>query len=297
MSHRLDPSFEQALAYIDKHLHTPIDTAALANIAGIAEQHFSHLFYALYGLSLDAYVDLLKSLQAAHQLGFGEQIPLSAIASSLGYDDEAHFIVSFTQSIGQSPQSFRQKPDWGNFFAKQQPLKSFQPPKENEHGYRVDAVELDSLTLATMRHSGTADTLPTTINRFMQWRKQHSLGPNVGRIFNLIYSHPKAQPYFIDIGVSLSSEAIARLSTADLTGASITTKVVPAGRYATLSVSTDATYRDINTLLHSAVGYLYRDWLDSNNVKLGNFPLMFERLNIAKRDNAEQQVCIYLALQ
>jgi transcriptional regulator GlxA family with amidase domain len=94
MSHRLDQAFEQALAYLDQHLHEPFDLGMLADIADIPQSHFEALFYALYHISIDAYVELLKSLEAAHLLGFAKQVSLTTIAAKLAYRNEQHFIES-----------------------------------------------------------------------------------------------------------------------------------------------------------------------------------------------------------
>ena len=297
MSHRLDQAFEQALTYLDQHLHLPIDIAVLADVAGIAEYHFRHLFHALYRLSVEEYVDLLQSLQAAHQLGFGEQIPFATIAANLGYSNEADFVHSFTHSIGQSPRSFQQQPDWGNFFTKQQPLKSFQSSSEDNNRFTVDEITLEPLVLAMVSHNGTAEEVPVTIQHFIQWRKRNEVGPNIGKTYNLIYSHPKDNPYQIDIGVSLDSENFARLASSGLTEPDIHTKIIPEGRYAMLKVSSNAKGDNINNLLHDGVSYLYRQWLNTHSIALRNSPLMFERLNVGAIEGAEQQVNIYLPIQ
>ncbi|MCT8985997.1 helix-turn-helix domain-containing protein [Shewanella phaeophyticola] len=153
MSHKLDQAFEKALAYIDSNIAAPLNIDTLATIADLPACHFQHLFYSLYRLSIEEYVELLKSLQAAHQLGFGEQISLEAIATNLGYNNESDFVDSFTHSIGQSPQSFRQAPDWNNFFAKQQPLKSFESPQDGMLTADVEIVSMDALTLASVTHN------------------------------------------------------------------------------------------------------------------------------------------------
>ncbi|MGI2172243.1 AraC family transcriptional regulator [Shewanella sp. MF05960] len=297
MSHRLDKAFEQALAYVDKHMHVPVNISVLAEISGIAESHFRHLFHALYRLSIEQYVDLLKSLQAAHQLGFGEQIPLATIATSLGYIDETHFVQSFTDSIGQSPQSFQHAPDWGNFFSKQQPLKSFQAPSENDFHYSVTEIALDPLVLAIMNHTGHFSDIPVTVQRFIQWRQCNALGHNVGHTYYLLYSHPQDNPYHMGIGVSLDSDNFVRLASSGLTDPDIQTKVIPAGRYAMMLVSSDTAGNNINSLLHDGVSYLYRQWLNTHNVELRDSPLMFERLDVAAADGQVQHVKIYLPIQ
>jgi AraC-like DNA-binding protein len=58
-------------------------------------------------MSINAYVELLKSLQADHLLGVGKQVSMATIAAQLAYRDEQHFIESFTHHIGQSPETFQ----------------------------------------------------------------------------------------------------------------------------------------------------------------------------------------------
>ncbi|MGI2177715.1 AraC family transcriptional regulator [Shewanella frigidimarina] len=298
MSHRLDQAFERALAYLDQHLNEPFDLQVLANIAHIPRCHFDPLFTSLYHMSIDAYVELLKSLEAAHLLGFGKQVSLATIAAKLAYRNEQHFIESFTRSIGQSPESFQQAPDWGNFFAKQQPLKSFQADvsQQSEQSYSVDIVSFDEQSLAVMEHHGDPALLPQTIARFIEWRRQFSLSPTNCRTFNLLYSSQELSAktqYRIDIGVSLNAETQALVSESS----QIILKSIPQGRCAMIKYSGD----DIG--LKAAIDYLYRDWVNANDITLRNYPLFLERLDINDNELAQhqprqalhpQQVLIYL---
>ena len=301
MSHKLDQAFEKALAYIDSNIAAPLNIDTLATIAELPSCHFQHLFYSLYRLSIEEYVELLKSLQAAHQLGFGEQISLEAIATNLGYNNEADFVDSFTLSIGQSPLSFRQVPDWNNFFSKQQPLKSFQSPQDGMLTADVEIVSMDTLTLASVTHNGPAKAMPKTIERFIQWRQKYAVGSGVGRTFNLVHSLPQAQPYHMDIGVSLDEATQSRLASTGLIQEGIETYNIVAGRYAKLSVTTDKQNSDINAVLHAGVDYLYRIWLNQHQYLLRNSPLMFERHNVGQvaeqGSELHQSVDIYLPLQ
>jgi AraC family transcriptional regulator len=304
MSHRLDQAFERALAYLDQHLNEPFDRQVLADIAHIPQCHFDPLFIALYHISIDAYVELLKSLEAAHLLGFGKQVSLTTIAAKLAYRDEQHFIESFTRSIGQSPQSFQQAPDWGNFFAKQQPLKSFQADvsQQEKQPHSVDIVSFDTQALAVIEHHGDPALLPQTIARFIEWRRQFALSPTSCRTFNLLYSSSELSAktqYRIDIGVSLNIETQARLNPLALESSQIKLKSIPHGRCARIKYNGD------DNGITAAIGYLYRDWVDANDVTLRDFPLFLERIVIAdnefgdpqpKQRQDSQQVLIYLPI-
>jgi AraC family transcriptional regulator len=295
MSHRLDQAFERALAYLDQHLHEPFDLGVLADSADIPQSHFEALFHALYHMSIDAYIELLKSLQAAHLLGFGKQVSLATIAAKLAYRNEQHFIESFTRSIGQSPESFQQAPDWGNFFAKQQPLKSFQPDV-SEQAYLVDIISFDEQVLAVMEHHGDPALLPQTIARFIEWRRLFGLSPTSCRTFNLLHSTPELSAktqYRIDIGVSLNAETQALVSESS----QIKLKSIPQGRCARIKYNGD------DDGLKAAIDYLYRDWVNANDVTLRDFPVFLERLDISDNELAQheptqalypQQVLIYL---
>ncbi|MBB1361604.1 AraC family transcriptional regulator [Shewanella sp. SR44-4] len=284
MSHRLDQAFERALAYLDQHLNEPFDRQVLADIAHIPLCHFDPLFTALYHMSIDAYVELLKSLEAAHLLGFGKQVSLATIAAKLAYRNEQHFIESFTRSIGQSPESFQQAPDWGNFFAKQQPLKSFRVDanQQDKQSYSVDIVSFDAQALAVMEHHGDPALLPQTIARFIEWRRQFGLFPTSCRTFNLLYSTPELSvkmQYRIDLGVSLNAETQAIVSESS----QIKLKSIPQGRCAMIKYSGD------DNGLTAAIDYLYRDWVNANDITLRNYPVYLERLDIGRTASVEQQ--------
>ncbi|AZG72753.1 AraC family transcriptional regulator [Shewanella livingstonensis] len=291
MSHRLDKAFERALAYLDQHLHEPIDLNVLADVAQLPQSHFEALFYALYHMSIDVYVELLKSLEAAHLLGFGKQVSLATIAAKLAYRDQQHFIESFTHSIGQTPEAFQQSPDWGNFFAKQQPLKSFQPDtsQQTQQCHLVEIISLDEHALVVMQHYGDPALLPLTVERFIKWRQQHGLSALSSRTFNLLHSTPPFTPktqYRIDIAVSLNIDIQARLNTVDLQHCDISLKSLPEGRYATLRCFDDGNGYD--NCLAAAIDYLYRDWLNANDVVLRDFPLFIEQFGIRHSKSTDQ---------
>ncbi|WP_137221571.1 GyrI-like domain-containing protein [Shewanella sp. MEBiC00475] len=288
MSHRLDQAFERALAYLDQHLNEPFELQALADIAQIPRCHFDPLFIALYHMPIDAYVELLKSLEAAHLLGFGQQVSLVTIAAKLGYCNEQHFIESFTRSIGQSPESFQQAPDWGNFFAKQQPLKSFQADmsQQNKPSNSVEIVSFDAQALAVMEHHGDSALLPQTIATFIDWRRQHGLSPHGCRTFNLLYSTPELSvktQYRIDIGVSLNTETQAKLNPLASELSQIKFKSIPQGRCAMIKYSGD------DNGIAAVITYLYRDWVNANDVTLRDFPVYLERLDIGENEFANHE--------
>jgi AraC family transcriptional regulator len=147
-----------------------------------------------------------------------------------------------------------------------------------------------------MEHHGDPALLPQTIARFIEWRRQFGLFPTSCRTFNLLYStlelSVKTQ-YRIDIGVSLNAETQAIVSESS----QIKLKSIPQGRCAMIKYSGD------DNGLTAAIDYLYRDWVNANDITLRNYPLFLERLDINDNKLAQheprqalspQQVLIYL---
>jgi len=94
--------------YIDSNLHRTIHIRDLSAVARRSPAHFSRKFKLAVGKSPHAYV-VRRRLERACHLMITSAEPLSEIALSVGFSDQAHLCRLFRQAFGQSPASWRRE--------------------------------------------------------------------------------------------------------------------------------------------------------------------------------------------
>ena len=95
-------------AYIDNNLHRTIHIRDLSAIARRSPAHFSRKFKLAVGESPHAYV-VKRRLERACHLMMTSAEPLSEIALSVGFSDQAHLCRLFRQAFGRSPAHWRRE--------------------------------------------------------------------------------------------------------------------------------------------------------------------------------------------
>jgi AraC-like DNA-binding protein len=95
-------------AYIDSNLHRTIHIRDLSAVARRSPAHFSRKFKLAVGESPHAHV-VRRRLERACHLMMTSAEPLSEIALSVGFSDQAHLCRLFRQAFGQSPASWRRE--------------------------------------------------------------------------------------------------------------------------------------------------------------------------------------------
>jgi AraC family transcriptional regulator len=95
-------------AYIDSNLHRTIHIRDLSAVARRSKAHFSRKFKLAVGESPHAYV-VRRRLERACHLMMTSAEPLSEIALSVGFSDQAHLCRLFRQAFGQSPAHWRRE--------------------------------------------------------------------------------------------------------------------------------------------------------------------------------------------
>jgi AraC family transcriptional regulator len=94
--------------FIDKNLHRTIHTHDLSLVARRSPAHFSRSFKLTFGEPPHAYV-VKRRLEKACHLMITSSSPLSDIALSVGFSDQAHLCRLFRQAFGQSPAGWRRE--------------------------------------------------------------------------------------------------------------------------------------------------------------------------------------------
>ena len=95
-------------AYIGSNLHRTIHIRDLSAVARRSPAHFPRKFKLAVGESPHAYV-VRRRLERACHLMMTSTEPLSEIALSVGFSDQAHLCRLFRQVFGQSPAHWRRE--------------------------------------------------------------------------------------------------------------------------------------------------------------------------------------------
>jgi AraC family transcriptional regulator len=95
-------------AHIDNNLHRTIHIRDLSAVARRSPAHFSRKFKLAVGEPPHAYV-VRRRLERACHLMMTSAEPLSGIALSVGFSDQAHLCRLFRQAFGQSPAHWRRE--------------------------------------------------------------------------------------------------------------------------------------------------------------------------------------------
>ena len=270
---------QRVLDHIDRHLDDDLDLEILSGVAAFSKFHFHRQFTATFGLSVHRYVQLARMRRASHQLAHQGAQSVTDIAMAAGYDAPDAFARAFRQQFGQSPSSFRKSPDWEPWLAAFGPLNQARS-KLMQKSFTQDDVtirEVAPTRVAKFEHRGDPETINTTIQRFIAWRKAAGLSPRTSATFNIWHSERRpADPadYRMDLCVGVGAD-----HPIDTSDGTVKAGEIPGGRCAVLRVTGD-THN-----LEPAASYLYRDWLPASGEEMRDFPIYCQRFFL---DDPEQ---------
>lgn len=94
--------------YLDEHFVEGASLADLSILAGCHPITLTRAFRRLTGLSIGAYIRQRK-LEFACRLLCSEELPLSVVAASAGFADQAHLTRALRKATGQTPAQIRFK--------------------------------------------------------------------------------------------------------------------------------------------------------------------------------------------
>jgi len=92
--------------YIHAHLDGPIALRELAGVARLSCSHFSRAFKGAFGQSPHAFI-MCERVELARQKMMDSHAPLSQIALSCGFADQAHLTRLFRRKVGFAPHQWR----------------------------------------------------------------------------------------------------------------------------------------------------------------------------------------------
>lgn len=95
-----------AIEYIHAHLEQNIKLADIAELLGISQYYFCHLFKQSIGLTPHQYL-IQQRIERAKLLLKNRELSLAEIAIACGFTDQSHFTKSFKRSVGITPKAMR----------------------------------------------------------------------------------------------------------------------------------------------------------------------------------------------
>ena len=102
-----EPRLVRAMTAMHESPGRPWSVASLAHVAGMSRSGFAALFKAVVGRGALTYLTELRMHKAGAMLR--RKIPLTDVASHVGYDSESAFKRTFKRTLGMSPGEFRKK--------------------------------------------------------------------------------------------------------------------------------------------------------------------------------------------
>ena len=103
---------ERIFAHVDSHLDVRLRADELAGIANLSSSHFFRCFKRSVGVTPSQYVTQ-RRIDLARQLMLATQLPLTQIALSCGFCDQAHFTRIFRRWVGETPYVWRRANAFG----------------------------------------------------------------------------------------------------------------------------------------------------------------------------------------
>lgn len=101
-----DPRLARAVAAVLAKPGAPHTLESLADAASMSRSTFADRFFVLYGQTPFAFVAVTRLRNAARLLLISD-LPVKAIAHSIGYASRSHFSRAFRTAFGQDPTAYR----------------------------------------------------------------------------------------------------------------------------------------------------------------------------------------------
>lgn len=99
---------EKAANYIQTHIGKNITRTEVADYVCLSEEYFSKLFKKSFGYSFKEFV-INEKMKVAKSLLVNSELPISLIASKLGFVNFSHFSNTFKKNTNLTPQEYRKQ--------------------------------------------------------------------------------------------------------------------------------------------------------------------------------------------
>ncbi len=132
---------------------------------------------------------------------------------------------------------------------------------------KVKLITFKDTKVAALEHRGDPNLVGNSVRKFIEWRKQNNLPPQVSATFNILYDNPSEtspENYRFDICASTHRDVA-------YNPFGVVEKTIHGGKCAVLRHIGDAN-------LDESITYLYSNWLPSSGEELRDFPLFLQRV-------------------
>jgi transcriptional regulator GlxA family with amidase domain len=94
------------VAYIEEHAAETVGVKKLASVVNMSPFHFARMFKGALGVPPHAYITNVR-MERAKQLLQSSNLSLREIATTVGYQTQAHFTGVFHKQVGMTPRTYR----------------------------------------------------------------------------------------------------------------------------------------------------------------------------------------------
>lgn len=101
-------TLEQCIQYIDRNYKEKLSLSALAKQFGMSRSAFGAVFPQYAGMTLGRYIAQKRIQEALLRIRTQPEMPLSQIASEVGYEDDSTFYRNFLKIAGIAPSKYRE---------------------------------------------------------------------------------------------------------------------------------------------------------------------------------------------
>lgn len=101
-------ALENALSFIDRHLHEKIAQADVASICGLSPFQFSRAFKRHFGTTFQEYLLRRRVAEAMHMLKH-PGASITDVCYNVGFRDLSYFTRIFHRYVGQPPREYRER--------------------------------------------------------------------------------------------------------------------------------------------------------------------------------------------
>lgn len=285
------------LDHIDRHLHTPLDLAALADVAHYSPFHFHRLFAAWLGESAAAYVTRRRLEVGALFLASNPALNVTGVSQLVGFGSPEAFARAFKRHFGLTPSAWQR--DTPQRWEALRQARRLQERKLDQ----VDRKDDQAPPPGPGHHAGsfneelvmmnvTVQTLPPV--RVAYFRRLGAYGPQIGQFWaETVRPWIEAQ----DLGAApcygvgwddpqltppdkCRYDACIELPQGHTPSGTVSVQELPGGRYAL------AAFQGTGAELARAWQWLLTDWFPRSGHQLDMRPF-FERLTASSRPDPQ----------
>lgn len=286
---RYQQRFSRVLELIEARSEEALSLDDLSDAASFSRHHFHRQFAAFFGMSAWRYLQFMRMRRASWRLAFRAGLSVNDIALATGYETPEAFARAFRQFTGQSPSAFREQPDWTEWQSRFRPFTHLRQTIMNVPTVSrlVRVVSFPATRVAMLEHRGSAMRLGDTIRRFIEWRKENRLSPQLSATFNIAYDDPDQNPSG-DLHFALCAATDKPIAP---NGVGVRDMVIPGGRCALLR------HHGSDDRLGESIRHLYAEWLPASGEETRDFPLFMQRVKFFPEvADSEAVTDIYLPL-